>query len=255
MQETTISKPTNQNQPNKISTTTSATPSLGKNSILTSLNHNDNSDDKRQATKITQQLDIRNPYLNGNRKAAGVFSYKKRVNVQPQSKTSTTFNQDQPCAPENTTVNLHDKNLPGLFPSNPSPDTHINSLRTNTNTHHQDEISQFSSQSTFRTSKQFIPINDGTQRLTVRWKTTDQFEQLNADKEVWDNDAVKMIHDLFHIFAEKINIVTWEDKKGTAMALNEVSSDNLRTYLSPRVSALPSIQTFIFGIRPPQDQI
>jgi hypothetical protein len=114
----------------------------------------------------------------------------------------------------------------------------------------QDEISQFSAPSAFQhPSNSYIAINDGTQRLTIRWKTQEKFGKQNEDPKVWDNDAANMIHNLFHIFAEKINVLIWEDKKSDTIGIEQLSPKNLRKYLSPKISALPSTQSFIFGIR------
>jgi hypothetical protein len=58
-----------------------------------------------------------------------------------------------------------------------------------------------------------------------------------------------MILELFHIFSERLNVVIWEDKKNDSISVASLKSGNIRQYLSPKVSVLTSIQTFIFGIR------
>ena len=115
---------------------------------------------------MTAQAPIRNPYTTNktSKKAAGTFSYKKRA----------------PMNPPDLTTELHSDtiSLPTPTPTNNS--TAAANTQTTKNRDDATQFTQLSSQSTFQTSNPHIPINDGTQRLTIRWKPNN-FEQLNPD--------------------------------------------------------------------------
>jgi hypothetical protein len=215
--------------PNNPTPTTSPIPQIA----LTPLIKNTN------ATKSHQE---KNPYITRpGKKAEGVFSYKKRVSMPLLTPTTPIENQNSPIPTTITPAPITD-DIQQL--SNPttaekaSPFTHA----------YKDDHTQISSQSTFQTSNPHTPINDGTQRLTIRWKPAN-FETLNLDMKEWDIHAAKMIMELFHIFSGKLNAVIWEDKKTDVTSVDSLRSENIRQYLSPKLSSLPSTQTFIFGLR------
>ena len=195
---------------------------------------------KNTTTIKTQK---QNPYAQKTgKKAEGIFSYKKRAPMP-------SFNQ-KPCSetpistkPTNTTNPQHTDDSDTQKLSDPPSVARAASLHTA-----REDYTQISSQSTFQTSNPHTPINDGTQRLTIRWKP-DNFHTLEINTEDWDAHAVKMILELFHIFSERLNAVIWEDKKNDSISVDSLTSGNIRQYLSPKVSVLTSNQTFIFGIR------
>lgn len=186
-------------------------------------------------------LPIRNPYApKVGKKAAGTFSYKKRVSMSPPTLPSElTPNRNTQPVPTNKPENVQRSSLPMRIPNTP--------LNTHQSPHH-DDATKLSSQSTFQTSNPHIPINDGTQRLTIRWKPAN-FEQLTLDTNLWDTEAANMVHNLFHIFSEKINAVIWEEKQIDFTRIDSLTPANIRQYLSPKISELQTTQTFIFGLR------
>jgi hypothetical protein len=201
------------------------------------------------------QAPTRNPYTNNktNKKAAGTFSCKKRVSMTPPNLPQPDANSDITYLPTSTITNNPAPN--NSNPDNtqqstlPTQDVTNSSIPNQTTTRDDStQCTQFSSQSTYQTSNPHIPINNGRQRLTIRWKPAN-FEHLNLFIANWDIQAAKMVQELFHNFSDKINAVIWEEKKTEFTSIDSLNSANIRQYLSPKISALPSTQTYIFGLR------
>jgi hypothetical protein len=180
------------------------------------------------------------------KKATGIFSFKKRLQMQ-------TDTQNPPV--ENIDSSLQSQTMNKQFPNNTDPTTQPKNKTTKIS--YKPASSKptgflndhtISSQSTFQTSNSHISINDGTQRLTIRWKPA-HFDQLNPDTNTWNVHTAEMLLELFHVFAEKINAVVWEDKRTESISVDSIHSDNIRQYLSPKISTLTTAETFIFGLR------
>jgi hypothetical protein len=106
------------------------------------------------------------------------------------------------------------------------------------------------SNTTYQPPDPFILINDGTQRMTVRWKPI-LFDQLASDPTAWENTLANTIRQMFGEHAAKTSLVKWSEQQSPSntILLDKVPPDKLKHYLSPKISTLQSTKTFIFGIR------
>jgi hypothetical protein len=94
------------------------------------------------------------------------------------------------------------------------------------------------------------PINDGTFRLTVRWKPAN-YDNIYANQDRWDDNLIETITDVFGEYAETINLIKWDDTTQThKSSIEQVQeSGGIRKFMSPRITHLESSAQFIFGLR------
>ena len=100
---------------------------------------------------------------------------------------------------------------------------------------------------------QFVRLNDGTLRITVKWRPRN-FDELEEDSGKWEYAATDLIHYMLST-ADDATIHRWmHDKTGLLPAIPsipslELSPDNLLQYIAPRVTKLSSVKMFIFSFR------
>jgi hypothetical protein len=124
--------------------------------------------------------------------------------------------------------------------SQKSKNTDINDTASSTN------------QSTLNTKfVPFVAVNDGTYRLTIRWKPLD-YRDLRFDHIAWNRRAHAAISTLFGSYNDKIGIVKWAaTKENTICCLADINEQEgqIREFLSPRITQLDSSEQFVFGLR------
>jgi hypothetical protein len=94
------------------------------------------------------------------------------------------------------------------------------------------------------------PINDGTFRLTVRWKPAN-YDELQASQTTWDDDITATLGDVFgEDYIGSINIIKWDDvSQSNKSSIAQISKlGNIRQFLS-RITDLTSSEQYIFGLR------
>jgi hypothetical protein len=95
------------------------------------------------------------------------------------------------------------------------------------------------------------PINDGTFRLTVRWKPAN-YDELQATQTTWDDDITATLADVFgENYIGSINIIKWDDvSQSNKSSIDQISKlGNIRQFLSPRITDLTSSEQYVFGLR------
>ena len=94
------------------------------------------------------------------------------------------------------------------------------------------------------------PLNDGTYRLTIRWKPAN-YDDLNENQTKWDTTTTETLIDVFGEYAGMINLIQWDDNtQSNTSSLDKLSqTGNIRQFLSPRITNLASSEQFIFGLR------
>jgi hypothetical protein len=105
--------------------------------------------------------------------------------------------------------------------------------------------------SQFQKPNEHIPINDGTLRITVRWKPNN-YEALIQDEELWTKEAVEMLQDILKHPLSPISLVPWQEKVINNSKMTKVTSleaNSLKQLCSPKVSNLESYNMSVFGIR------
>jgi hypothetical protein len=94
------------------------------------------------------------------------------------------------------------------------------------------------------------PINDGTYRLTVRWKPAN-YADIYANQERWDQNITETLADVFGEYTETLNLIKWDDTAqiNKSSIENVKASGDIRKFISPRITHLESSEQFIFGVR------
>jgi hypothetical protein len=121
-------------------------------------------------------------------------------------------------------------------------------FRTN-NTMTNDHLSTLSQTSS--STRDFIPVNDGTLRITVKWKP-DNYASLKNDEDNWNAQAVEMLNDILHLPTMPIQLVPWSTTVQDNLQLlpvSQINASNLCQYRSPKITNIDSFKTSIFGIR------
>ena len=93
-----------------------------------------------------------------------------------------------------------------------------------------------------------VPTNDGTHRITFRWKPSGDFRNYNEHSTTWLTEAHSLMSDLFT--DEDCSLFRWESKDlKKSNVMSELSPGDLREFLSPNITFLPSTSQIIFGAR------
>ncbi|KAI2496056.1 hypothetical protein MHU86_18477 [Fragilaria crotonensis] len=93
-----------------------------------------------------------------------------------------------------------------------------------------------------------IPVNDGTHRMTVRWKPSGGIQQYEHDKQKL-NIAIHNL--LSSVLADEDGMLyRWEsaDLKAAAV-ISQLTGGALRDYVSPHISFISATSQIIFGVR------
>jgi hypothetical protein len=166
-------------------------------------------------------------------------NFSETTNLQTNSTPNTLSRQ-----PESTTIyNPYQKkpSSKGTVTQTPEDPTH----------QHHDNASSTNQLTLNAKSAPFVAINDGTYRLTLRWKPI-EYHELGKDPDYWINKVYGLIDGLFGLYKSKIWIVKWEASKNNDIcSLGDIFAmkGKLREYMSPKVAHLDSTGQFVFGLR------
>ena len=91
-------------------------------------------------------------------------------------------------------------------------------------------------------------VNDGTLRVTVRWKP-ETFTDLRETDAAWNLAATDTIHYILTT-VEDATLFPWMNGSTTPTIPSlDLTPDNLLQYLAPRVTTIESMQMFVFSFR------
>ena len=94
----------------------------------------------------------------------------------------------------------------------------------------------------------YSPVNDGTLRITAKWKPKN-YDELSNDPIKWNLAATDMIHYMFQTSLE-VTLHSWINEiPSRLIPILELNPDNLTSFLAPKITPLPSIKMFIFTFR------
>jgi hypothetical protein len=187
--------------------------------------------------KIRDYIDARKPSSTSNKTPPTVTE--THGNQTNQQRTSIDINHDQLA----TCQKLVAPNKNSANPTHPEP-TRQSANSINTDNHSL-------SNTTYQPPPDpFVLINDGTQRLTIRWRPA-SFDILESNSQSWDTELTTALRNMFHEHTSKTAIVKWGEQHTPEnnIPLDHVPPEKIRDYLSPKISNLSSTKTFIFGIR------
>ncbi|KAI2495028.1 hypothetical protein MHU86_19503 [Fragilaria crotonensis] len=93
-----------------------------------------------------------------------------------------------------------------------------------------------------------VPVNDGTHRLTVKWKPVGGIQQYEQDKEKL-NTTIQTL--LSSVLDDKEGMLyRWESKDLKASAVvSNLTGAELRDYVSPHISFIKMTSQIVFGVR------
>ncbi|KAI2499330.1 hypothetical protein MHU86_15174 [Fragilaria crotonensis] len=104
-------------------------------------------------------------------------------------------------------------------------------------------------QTTTEPDNSFVQINDGTIRITVKWKPA-KYEELTDDITQWNYEATDLIHYILGTAKDSV-IYPWKTESGAAPAIPfiDLTPDNLSDYLGKRTLPIGAARTFVFSFR------
>lgn len=179
----------------------------------------------------------------------------KPINIHNNHNQSTyATNQEPPLAKARTVTNPY-KNPSHRNTTSPPQQ----STQSSTKNHSPDTDSlkggSTSMQSTMNTKTiPFIPINDGTVRMTIKWRLVnpETFHEMSEDPALWEQEAMNFLVQLFgHNHDTQPTLIPW-----TAPTTNNpqnisaiLENNSFQQYRSPKIAKLASTHQFIFGVR------
>ena len=90
--------------------------------------------------------------------------------------------------------------------------------------------------------------NDGTHRLTVRWKPKTNYEDLSIDQNSWLTTFLAILKTIFQ--DSDGSFYRWESQDmAHSLPVSELTIADLRDFVSPKITSLDTFSTFIFGLR------
>jgi hypothetical protein len=92
----------------------------------------------------------------------------------------------------------------------------------------------------------FVHMNDGTLRITVKWKP-ENYDELLDDQDKWNYKVTDLIHYLLSTATDSV-IYPWKTAPGAAIAIPfiDLTPDNLPDYLGKRTLPLSLPKMFSF---------
>ena len=141
--------------------------------------------------------------------------------------------------------------------TNPTPttiallDDKINQPNDKSNNHTNFPATNSNSTRSNFTHRDNTPINDGTLRITIRWKP-ENYDDISNDDHIWTIQATKMIKDIFAHPTDAISVVPWQDKSIISTRIIRTGSltpEIVTTLRSPKVSNIDSLRMSIFALR------
>lgn len=104
---------------------------------------------------------------------------------------------------------------------------------------------------TARSTIPYVNLNDGTVRLTIRWKPTD-YDQI-SDNSTEQTKAIKQLcSDLFDNHMLGATLIPWiaQDTNRDSKSVADIILDHhLNDFLSPKITFLETTRQIIFGVR------
>jgi hypothetical protein len=89
--------------------------------------------------------------------------------------------------------------------------------------------------------------NDGTHRLTVRWKPKTNYEDLFIDQNSWLTMFLAILKSIFN--DSDGSFYRWESQDmAHSLPVTELTIADLRDFVSPKITSLDTFSTFIFGL-------
>jgi hypothetical protein len=94
-----------------------------------------------------------------------------------------------------------------------------------------------------------IAHNDGTLRITIKWKPPNFADLTPTDADAWSTCATDLLHFLF-ITAPNCSYHTW-DTKATQQVLPILllTPENIYDFISPEITTIEEHSMFVFGVR------
>lgn len=94
----------------------------------------------------------------------------------------------------------------------------------------------------------FVTVNDGTLRVTVRWKPAN-YNDISDDEEQWNLAATDTIHYILETVSDAI-LFPWKNGCNIPHIPSlELTPDNLLQFLAPKITKIESIQMYVFSFR------
>ena len=94
-----------------------------------------------------------------------------------------------------------------------------------------------------------VQLNDGTLRITVKWKPN-QYDTLSENQPEWNLAATDLIHFMLDTVRDDAIIHPWVASDTTKPIPSlELNPDNLREYIAPKITPMPSMKMFVFSFR------
>lgn len=92
-------------------------------------------------------------------------------------------------------------------------------------------------------------MNDGTLRVTVKWRPT-KYKELLEDNALWNYEATDLVHYILGT-ASGADIYPWKTEPGAAPAIPfiDLTPDNLPEYLGLRTLPIRASRMVIFSFR------
>jgi hypothetical protein len=84
-------------------------------------------------------------------------------------------------------------------------------------------------QSQFQKTNAHIPINDGTLRITIRWKPHN-YEEIIQDDNIWKDQAVAMLQAILHHPQSPISLAPWQQITVTKSSMTNITYFDTRPY-------------------------
>jgi phosphopantetheinyl transferase (holo-ACP synthase) len=139
-----------------------------------------------------------------------------------------------------------EENIQASSPPDTMDDSATQSTTATTETYRQHRTNKSVYSTTDKTQ-----VNDGTLRMTIRWKPSN-YDELRQDEKLWSDAASKMIRDIFYHPTNTIYIVPWQEKTITAKRMvpaHTITSANMTQVSSPQISHIDSHSMSIIGLR------
>ena len=94
-----------------------------------------------------------------------------------------------------------------------------------------------------------VHLNDGTLRITARWRPAENFRELVGDAELWNLEATDTIH---YVLATVLDatLFPWMNGMQTPNIPSlDLTPDIILKYQAPRVTNIESLHMFVFRFR------
>jgi hypothetical protein len=149
---------------------------------------------------------------------------------------------------QKTTTDAIQTPLPAS-PARPDPPTPTTTTPMTTDTHTRVSLETDNNNVPAITENTFVHVNDGTIRVTVKWKPVN-YDDLLEDTTKWNLEATDLVHYILSTTNDSI-IYPWKTVPGAAIAIPfiDLTPDNLLDYLGKRTLPISASKTYIFSFR------